>query len=103
MQMVSRGLLLFGMWVPKESARYLITHDRHDEAVASITYVRKLPSDHPFVAIELAEITESVLAEKAAVGGSSVLDLIKEIVIVPANRRRYLLAMILQIFQQMTG
>jgi sugar porter (SP) family MFS transporter len=102
-QMIPGGLLLAGMLFQKESPRYLITHDRYDEAVATLTYIRKLPADHAFVAVELAEITESVLAEKAAVGGSSVFSLIKEIVTIPSNRRKYLLAITLQIFQQMTG
>jgi sugar porter (SP) family MFS transporter len=102
-QMVPGGLLLLGMLFQKESPRYLITHDRHDEAVTNLTYIRRLPADHPFVATELAEITESVLAEKRAVAGASVFSLIKEIAVVPSNRRRYGLAMILQIFQQLTG
>ena len=102
-QMIPGGFLLIGMMFQKESPRYLIAHDRHDEAVKTLTHVRQLPANHPFVAIELAEITESVLAEKAAVGGSSVVDLIKEIALIPANRRRYLLAIILQVCQQMTG
>ena len=102
-QMIPGGLLLIGMLFQKESPRYLITHDRHDEAMATLTYIRQLPASHPFVAIELAEITESVLAEKAAIGGSSVFSLIKEIATIPSNRRKYILAMLLQIFQQMTG
>jgi sugar porter (SP) family MFS transporter len=102
-QMVPGGLLLIGMLFQRESPRYLITHDRHDEAVTNLTYIRKLPADHPFVATELAEITESVLAEKRAVAGASVFSLIKEIAVIPSNRRRYGLAIILQIFQQLTG
>lgn len=95
-QMVPGGLLFIGMLFQKESPRYLITHDRHDEAVTNLTYIRQLPADHPFVASELAEITESVLAERRAVAGASVFSLIKEIAVVPSNRRRYLLAIILQ-------
>jgi hypothetical protein len=102
-QMVPGGLLLIGMLFQKESPRYLITHDRHDEAVATLTYIRKLPASRPFVATELAEIAESVQTEKRAVAGASVLSLIREIAVVPSNRRRYGLTMILQIFQQLTG
>lgn len=90
-----------GMLLQKESPRYLITHDRYEEAVANLTRIRGLPADHPFLATELQEIATSVQAEKEAVAGTSVLSLVKEIATVPSNRRRYFLAIILQIFQQM--
>jgi hypothetical protein len=102
-QMVPGGLLLIGMLFQRESPRYLITHDRLDEAIANLTYLRQLPADHEFVSTEIREISESVALEKSAIAGSSVWDLMKEIVLVPANRRRYILAIILQCFQQMTG
>ncbi|KAL1844890.1 hypothetical protein VTK73DRAFT_1571 [Phialemonium thermophilum] len=102
-QIIPGGLLLLGMLFQKESPRYLISHDRHDDAVANLTHLRRLPADHPFVATEIAEITQSVALERASVRGSSVFSLIKEIAVVPSNRRRYAMAMILQVFQQMTG
>jgi hypothetical protein len=76
-QMIPGGLLLIGM----------------------IFQNRQLPANHPFVAAEIAEITQSVMIEKAVVGESSIFSLIKDIFTIPANRRRYLLAIILQIFQ----
>ena len=102
-QMIPGGLLFIGMVFQKESPRYLITHDRLEEATANLCRIRGLPADHPFVATELREISRSIYAEKQAVGGASVWALIKEIWTVPSNRRRYVMAIILQIFQQMTG
>jgi hypothetical protein len=90
-----------GMLFQKDSARYLITHDRYDEAVSVLTHIRSLPAEHSFVAVELQEIVESFKAEQSAVSGASVLSLMKEVVVVTANRRRYILALILQVFQQM--
>ena len=98
-QMIPGGLLLIGMIFQKESPRYLISHDRQDEAIQTLTYNRQLPANHPFVASEIAEITQSVMIEKAVVGESSIFSLIKDIFTIPANRWRYLLAIILQIFQ----
>lgn len=102
-QMIPGGFLLIGMIFQKESPRYLVSRDRVEEAIEVITYTRQLAASHPFVAGEIAEITESVMAENAVLGGASVTSLIKEIFTIPANRRRYILAMTLQIFQQMTG
>lgn len=102
-QMIPGGLLLIGMIFQKESPRYLITKDRLEEATANLCRIRGLPAEHPFVATELREISQSVYAEKQAVRGASVLSLIREIFTVPSNRRRYILAIMLQIFQQMTG
>lgn len=101
MQMIPGGFLLVGMVFQKESPRFLISHDRLDEAAAVLSRIRGLPATHPYVATELQEISDSVQIEKSAVAGSSVFSLIKEVATVPANRRRYLMAMILQIFQQM--
>ena len=79
----------------------MITHDRYNEAVRVLTTIRNLPAEHPFVAVELQEIVESVQAEQSAVSGASVFSLMKEVVVVPANRRRYILSIFLQVFQQM--
>ena len=102
-QMIPGGFLFIGMLFQRESPRYLIIHDRLEEATRNLVRIRKLPLEHSFVQTELHEITDSVMAEKRAVGAASFVNLLKEIVIVPSNRRRYILAIILQIFQQMTG
>lgn len=102
-QMIPGGLLFLGMAFQAESPRYLITKDRHEEAVRTLERVRGLPASHPFVATELSEITESVMAEKAAVAGASMLSLAKELWTIPSNRKRYLFAILLQVFQQTTG
>lgn len=102
-QMIPGGFLFVGMLFQQESPRYLILHDRLEEATHNLVRIRKLPLENPFVQTELHEITESVMAEKRAVGGASFLNLLKEVVFVTSNRRRYILAILLQIFQQMTG
>ena len=90
-----------GMTFQKESPRYLIAHDRQEEAATVLSRIRGLPASDPFVSTELREISDSVRLEKSAVAGSSVLSLVKEIASVPSNRRRYIMALTLQIFQQM--
>lgn len=102
-QMIPGGLLLIGMLFQKESPRFLIAHDRHEEAAAVLSRIRNLPSSHPFVATELREMSDSVRIEKEAVAGKSWWSLIRETATVPSNRRRCVLATLLQIFQQMTG
>lgn len=85
----------------KESPRYLILKDKYEEATAALVRIRGLPADHPFVATELLEISHSVRLEKDSVKGASVISLLKETFTIPSNRRRYILAILLQIFQQM--
>lgn len=102
-QMIPGGFLFIGMLFQKESPRYLIAQGSHETAAQVLSRIRGLPASHPFVATELQEISDSVRIEKDAVAGSSVISLIKEVATVPSNRRRFLMAMILQIFQQMTG
>jgi hypothetical protein len=101
-QMITGGLLLIRMIFQKGSPWYLISYDRQDETIQTLTYNRQLPANHPFVAAEIAEITQSVMIKKAAVEDHQ-SSVIKDIFTIPANRRRYLLAITVQIFQQMTG
>lgn len=92
-----------GMLFQKESPRFLITNDRYQEGAATLSWARQLPAAHPFVAAELAEISAAVQSEANFMSGNTFGSKIKEIAFVPSVRRRYLLCITCQVFQQMTG
>ena len=55
------GILLFsGMWWCPESPRWLARGDNFDGAEKILTYLRMLPSDHPYIRRELGEIRAQV-------------------------------------------
>lgn len=44
------------MFILPETPRYLIKKNKHDKAVKSLMFLRRLPADHPAIEGELADI-----------------------------------------------
>jgi hypothetical protein len=103
MQGLPAVLLFFGMLLCNESPRWLAKQDRWEEARATLCRVRNLPSGHPYVEEEFAAISTQLEQERALIAGSSFWDLMKEMWLVPGNRKRAIISIFLMICQQMTG
>ncbi|KAJ5162932.1 General substrate transporter [Penicillium coprophilum] len=90
----------------KGPAMYIVPlamQDRWEEARATLSTVRNLPSDHPYVEEEFAAIATQLEQERALVAGSGFWDLMKEMWLIPGNRKRAIISIVLMICQQMTG
>ncbi|KAF4201653.1 hypothetical protein CNMCM8927_001296 [Aspergillus lentulus] len=61
LQLLPGGLLLAGVFWCPESPRWYARKDRWEEAERSLTWVRTLPADHPFIQDELQQIREQIL------------------------------------------
>lgn len=96
-------VLLVGMFISSETPRWLARQDRWDEAARVLSRVRNLPQTHPYVQDELQEMADQLAWERRLIAGSGVADLLKEMVMVPGNRKRALISIGLMICQQMTG
>lgn len=103
MQALPAILLLVGMLLCNESPRWLAKQDRWEEARATLCKVRALPSDHPYVEEEFQAIAAQLEQERALIGGSGFWDLMKEMWIIPGNRKRAMISIFLMVCQQMTG
>ncbi|KAK9465760.1 quinate permease [Lipomyces arxii] len=103
MQFVPGGVLVLGMLFQKESPRFLVRKNKLDEAKSVLCRIRQLPEDHDYIKIEFAEMVTQVNEELEAVGTKSAFALMQEVYKTPSIRRRYLLSVSLQIFQQTTG
>ncbi|KAJ5625938.1 hypothetical protein N7510_002247 [Penicillium lagena] len=103
MQGLPAVLLLVGMLLCNESPRWLAKQDRWEEARATLAKVRALPADHPYIEQEFQAIATQLEHERALVGGSGFWDLMKEMWLIPGNRKRALISIFLMICQQMTG
>ncbi|KAJ6113643.1 hypothetical protein N7523_006960 [Penicillium sp. IBT 18751x] len=103
MQGLPAVLLLVGMLLCNESPRWLAKQDRWEEARATLSKVRALPADHPYVEDEFQAIAVQLEQERALVGGSGFWDLMKEMWLIPGNRKRAMISIFLMICQQMTG
>ncbi|KAJ4199944.1 Plasma membrane low glucose sensor [Fusarium falciforme] len=90
-------VLFFGMLVLPETPRFLIKKNQHDKAALSLGRIRRLPSDHPAVQAELAEIQASHEYEKN-LGQVSYLDCFR-----PPLLKRQITGMAIQALQQLSG
>jgi sugar porter (SP) family MFS transporter len=103
LQALPAVLLVGCMFLNKESPRWLAKADRWDQAGAVLARMRHLPVTHEYVQAELHDIAEQLEHERMLIGGSSLMDLLREMFTIPGNRKRALISIGLMICQQMTG
>jgi MFS family permease len=103
MQCLPAILLFVSIFFCNETPRFLAKQDRWEESKAVLSKVRNLPSDHSYVQNEFQEIYDAIEQERALIGGASFKDLQREMWLIPGNRKRSIIAIVLMICQQMTG
>jgi hypothetical protein len=90
-------------WFVPETPRYLVMSGKHEEALKNLCKLRQLPADHPFVQDELLDVTEQLEREQEATMGTSRWGKFRELVMIPANRYRFMLGIMSQILGQWSG
>ncbi|KAF4928562.1 Lactose permease [Colletotrichum viniferum] len=91
--------LIFILWVP-ESPRFLISRDRHDEALQILgKYHANGNTEHPTVQFEFREIRDTIKREMAAKESSSYLDFLRT----AGNKYRLMVLISLGLFSQWSG
>ncbi|GKT81867.1 MFS quinate transporter [Colletotrichum tofieldiae] len=96
-------LLMISMFLCNESPRHLAKQDKWEEALKVLSGIRSLPPDHPYVAAEFADIRTAIEEENAILDGATWMSLQREMWLVPSNRKRAIISILLMFFQQMTG
>lgn len=91
------GILLAGMLFMPESVRWLLKRDQREQALKNLAFIRQLPADNPYVKYEFEEI-ETVIGEEKKLPSGRWLELFG-----PEMRRRVLVGVFLQLFQQLGG
>lgn len=86
-----------------ESPRALISRGKRAQGLANLLKLRKLPEEHPYLQTEYMEVCAQVDQEQEAAAGRNYWIVIKDIVTVPSNRRRWFLATMLFLFHKFTG
>lgn len=102
-QMFAGVFMFIGVSFCNESPRFLAKQGNWEGAKAILIKLRNLPGDHPYVRMELEEMAEQLENERRLIGGSSFMDLQRDMWTVPTNRKRALISIGLFICQQMTG
>jgi sugar porter (SP) family MFS transporter len=95
--------MIIGISMCDETPRFLAKQDNWEKATAVLVRIRSLPADHPYVRMELEEMAEQLEMERRLIGGSSFMDLQREMWTIPGNRKRALISIGLMVCQQMTG
>lgn len=100
LKLVLAGLLFSGTLFVKESPRWLVKEDRMEDAAHSLSHIRNLPQEHPYVQSELSDIQEQLLAESSEMSTVSKLDVVKELLFVKSNTYRLFLGIAAQVLGQ---
>lgn len=103
MQALPAVLLLLGMLICNEFPRWLAKQDRWENARRTLSRVRNLPSTHLYLESEFQGIITQLEQERHLIAGSGPWDLLKEMWLIPGNRKRAIISIFLMICQQMTG
>ncbi|KAL0576054.1 hypothetical protein V5O48_005912 [Marasmius crinis-equi] len=67
-QLIPGGLLLLGTPFLIESPRFLVSRDQNKQAVKSLSTLRNLSADHPYIVEELTMIEEAIKHERSLAG-----------------------------------
>jgi sugar porter (SP) family MFS transporter len=98
-QLVPAGIMFTGLFIVKESPRWLASVGRVDEALTNLAYYRKLPATHPDILHEFAEIEAAIREEKEARASVG----LKAAFLAKGNRIRFLIAFVIFLLQQWSG
>ena len=86
-----------------ESPRFLAICNRPQEALATLTKLRGLPEDHPYLKEEYQEIMAQINNENMQFGEQSFKAVVQETFAIRSNLRRVQLTIIAYILAQMSG
>lgn len=91
------------MFMVPESPRWTAKQDNWDATTKIIVQLRNLPADHPYVQSEIQDMAEQLENERRLIGDATTKTLLKEMWLIPGNRKRAIISIMLMIWQQMTG
>ncbi|KAF3401890.1 Quinate permease [Penicillium rolfsii] len=103
LHVIFAGLIFCLSFFQYESPRFLIKRGQFDKAIANLSRIRNLPSDHEYVVREITAIQTAHQIEMEATLGTGPLGVIKETFLIPSNLYRVYLALMAQILSQWSG
>lgn len=108
-QLIPAGLLALMIPVLKESPTWLLKRGRDEEAYQVYSYLRMLPTNHPYIAEDVHFVKEQIARERAALTGTQTASLTqlmkgaaKEAAL-PGMRNRFLLVFLMFMWQAWSG
>lgn len=83
-----------------EAPRYYTIKGKHERAEQALSSLRGLDSTHPYVQAEIIGIRNQLEREREATHGVSRRGKVRELLLVPANRYRFMLGLMSQVLSQ---
>jgi sugar porter (SP) family MFS transporter len=103
MHIIFAGIITILSFFALESPRFLLKNNKDAQATQTLSTLRQLPAEHPYVAYELADIRAQLLREQEASHGNGLFSSLRELVATPSNRYRLMLGLMSQIMGQWSG
>ena len=103
LHLIFAGLVLVLSFCVQESPRYLAKAGKYDLAVSTMASIRKLPTEHPYVATEMRDVADQLEREREATVDAGLFGPLKELFMLPSNRYRIMLGIMSQILGQWSG
>jgi sugar porter (SP) family MFS transporter len=103
MHLMFAGIIFTLSFFSRESPRWLIKVGRHEEALETLSRLRQLPPDHPYVTSEIMDINAQLEREQEATMGTTWLGPIRELFATKANLYRIQLSIMSQLLSQWSG
>jgi sugar porter (SP) family MFS transporter len=101
-QVIPGGLLLISMFIVWESPRWLAQKGRFDETIQTLSRIRQLPPNHPYIMDEVNDIRAQIAREREVNSGSSYWQLLKEFT-GRGYRNRLGIGVGMMVFQNLSG
>jgi len=98
-QAIPGGLLLISMFIVWESPRWLAQRGRFEDCLSTLSLIRQLPPDHPYVIAEVDDMRADLARSYAS---SSYWQLLKELWL-PGHRNRLGFGVGMMVFQNLSG
>ncbi|KAF2874247.1 MFS quinate transporter-like protein [Massariosphaeria phaeospora] len=103
MHLMFAGIIFILSFFSRESPRWLIKVGRHEEALETLSRLRQLPPDHPYVASEIYDINDQLNREREATMGTNWVATFRELISTKANLYRIQLSIMSQLLSQWSG
>ncbi|CCE29147.1 related to quinate transport protein [Claviceps purpurea 20.1] len=108
LQALPAALLVAGMLMSPERSiplnpRWCAQKDDWEGTTRVLVKLRGLPAESEYVAREIQEMADQLAQERRLMGDANFRSLMRELWLVPANRKRAIITVVLMICQQLTG
>ncbi|KAK2805073.1 hypothetical protein FQN50_006318 [Emmonsiellopsis sp. PD_5] len=97
------GIIFILSFTVLESPRYLVKANKQEQALKTMSTLRNLPPDHPYIQTEMMDIYDQLEREREATMGSHFLGPLKELFMLPSNRYRIMIGLMSQLLSQWSG